>query len=164
MNEGVSLKADGIDGLNKAIARLTDPRKRQDLLEQIGAAGVSQTQQRFYDQSGPDGTPWIQSLRAKEQSGETLRLSGRLSSSFSFAATDQSVEWGTNVIYAGIHHFGGVIKPKTKKALAFKGANGKFSLVKQVTMPARPFLGLTDQNRSSISHIIEDWAQGAWAQ
>ncbi len=163
MAEAVSLKYEGDDLLNRAIGRLTDPAKKKDLLDQIGARGVSQTQQRFLDQKGPDGQPWKKSLRAIEQSGETLRHKNRLFSSFTFVATSSAVEWGTNVIYAGIHHFGGVIKPKSKKALAFRGANGRLNIVKQVTMPARPFLGLTDADRADIGEIVEDWAKGAWA-
>lgn len=159
----ITLKADGVDDLTNALKRLSDPVKRKDLLEQIGAAGVTQTQQRFLDQAGPDGQPWVQSLRAKEQSGETLRDTNRLFTSLTYAADDKSVEWGTNVIYAGIHQLGGIIKPKSKKALAFKGANGKSYVVKSVTMPARPYLGLSDQNRNAMRHVVHDWIKGAWA-
>lgn len=163
MADAVSLKFEGDDSLIRALGRLSDPAKKKDLLEQIGARGVFQTQQRFLDQKGPDGQPWKKSLRAIEQSGETLRHKNRLFSSFTFAATDSVVEWGTNVIYAGIHHFGGVIKPKSKKALAFKGSNGRLNIVKQVTMPARPFLGLNDADRTDITEIVDDWMKGAWA-
>ena len=163
MTASVSLNFKGDDILIRALGRLSDPAKKKDLLEQIGARGVFQTQQRFLDQKGPDGQPWKKSLRAIESSGETLRHKNRLFSSFTFAATASSVEWGTNVIYAGIHHFGGVIKPKNKKALAFRGAGGNLNIVKQVTMPARPFLGLTDADRADIAETYEDWMKGAWA-
>lgn len=160
----ITLKAESFDDLTSALKRLGDPARRKDLLEQIGAAGVMQTQQRFLDQAGPDGQPWVQSRRAKEQSGETLRDTNRLFTSLTYAADDKSVEWGTNVIYAGIHQFGGVIKPKSKKALSFKGANGKTYTVKSVTIPARPYLGLTDQNRNAMRDVVHDWMKGAWAK
>lgn len=50
---------------------------------------------------------------------------------------------GTSKVYARIHEFGGVILPKTKKALLFQvgkgqtGHYGRWVLVKSVVMPAR---------------------------
>jgi phage gpG-like protein len=46
---------------------------------------------------------------------------------------------GTNVKYAAIHNYGGVIKPKTKDLLRWKDAKG-WHAAKQVTIPKRPFL------------------------
>jgi phage gpG-like protein len=46
---------------------------------------------------------------------------------------------GTNVKYANIHNFGGVIKPKTKDLLRWKDDKG-WHAAKQVKIPARPFL------------------------
>lgn len=42
--------------------------------------------------------------------------------------------------YARIHEYGGVIVPKTKKSLRFKGKDGTYVFTKRVVMPARPFL------------------------
>ncbi len=48
--------------------------------------------------------------------------------------------WGSrDVAYALIHELGGVIKPVKAKALSFE-IDGEFVTVKQVTMPARPYL------------------------
>ena len=46
---------------------------------------------------------------------------------------------GSNVIYARIHEFGGVIKAKNAPYLMFKGEDG-WVRVKEVTIPARPYL------------------------
>jgi phage gpG-like protein len=46
---------------------------------------------------------------------------------------------GANLKYAAIHQYGGVIKPKVKKALSFK-VGGSFITVKKVTIPARPYI------------------------
>ncbi len=161
MDGGISLKIEGNDVLNSFFTHLTNTAARKDLLSSIGQEGVSLTQDRFQNQAGPDGTPWLQSLRAKLVSGQTLIKSNRLASSFTFAATDQAVEWGTNVIYAGIHQFGGIIKPKSKKALKFKGADGRIHTVKQVTIPARPFLGVTESDQKEFIEVFNDWLKGA---
>ena len=46
---------------------------------------------------------------------------------------------GTNVIYAAIHEFGGVITAKNKPMLVFK-INGQWIRKRSVTIPARPYL------------------------
>ncbi len=49
--------------------------------------------------------------------------------------------WGVrDVRYALIHELGGVIKPRTAKALAIPQDDGGVRLVKSVTIPARPYL------------------------
>lgn len=156
----ISVKVEGEAVLNSALNYLADPAKRKDLLEQIGALGVSQTQQRFIDQAGPDGQAWVQSRRAIDESGQTLQKSNRLFQSLTYAADKDGVEWGTNVLYASIHQFGGDIKPKTKKALMFK-IGGRMVMVKKVTMPARPYLGISDKNRAEIRDTVNEWMSGA---
>jgi HK97 gp10 family phage protein len=47
---------------------------------------------------------------------------------------------GTNVVYAAIHEFGGIIRARKAKALRFKTKDGKWHTVKSVTMPARPYM------------------------
>jgi phage gpG-like protein len=54
--------------------------------------------------------------------------------------TSASVDVGTNVIYAAIHEFGGIIKAKVAKYLCFMTDDGQWHKVKSVTMPARPFM------------------------
>jgi phage gpG-like protein len=46
---------------------------------------------------------------------------------------------GSPVVYAAIHEFGGVIRPKKAKFLSFQ-IDGKWIRTKQVTMPKRPWL------------------------
>ncbi|WP_230459860.1 phage virion morphogenesis protein, partial [Sansalvadorimonas verongulae] len=54
--------------------------------------------------------------------------------------------------------FGAVIKPVNKKALKFKGKNGPV-FAQQVTIPARPFLGIEDQQIQIIERTIDRWVQ-----
>jgi HK97 gp10 family phage protein len=45
-----------------------------------------------------------------------------------------------NLVYAAIHEFGGVIKPKNGSYLRFKTKDGNWVTTKEVTMPARPYM------------------------
>lgn len=156
---GVSLKIAGEQQLVDSLNRLASPEERVALMDGIGAYGVSSTHQRFLDKKGPDGQPWRESLRAKETGGQTMRHTARLFQSFSWAATKDSAAWGTSTVYAGIHQFGGDIFPKTKKALAFRLANGSFVMVRKVTMPKRPFLGVDAHDRTRIAGIAGAWGE-----
>lgn len=59
----------------------------------------------------------------KISGAQILQNIGRLVNSITFKTGNWQVQWGTNVIYAAIHHFGGMA-----------GRN------KKVTVPARPFI------------------------
>lgn len=76
-------------------------------------------------------------------------------SPYSIDKTDgDEVELGTNIIYAAIHNFGGVIVPRNKKALAFPGLHGTV-VVKKVTIPKRPFIGIGVEDEAKITEKIE---------
>lgn len=64
------------------------------------------------------------------------------------------VKVGPKVKYGAIHEFGGVIRPKRKKALRFM-INGEFVTVKSVRIPARPYMGPSLQkNLEAITKLI----------
>ncbi|WP_326522719.1 phage virion morphogenesis protein [Sphingomonas sp.] len=79
---------------------------------------------------------------AQGKSGAPLRDTGLLQRSISAKADGDGVTLGTNKIQARIHQFGGVIKPKKAKMLAFPGPTGEIIFAKKVTIPARPYLPL----------------------
>jgi phage gpG-like protein len=58
-----------------------------------------------------EGRPnkWKRSKRAENEGGKTLSLKGILQNSISYRITQQKITYTTNVIYAAIHNFGGVI-------------------------------------------------------
>lgn len=56
---------------------------------------------------------------------------------------------GSNVVYAAIHELGGVIRPRAARYLHFN-IDGEQKAVKQVDIPARPYL------RPSIEDNIDD--------
>jgi len=152
-----------IDGAESAIAALDGILQRasnpRGLFDNIGASLVASTQYRFETGKGPDGSPWPVSIRAAFEGGKTLLDSTRSLSSITHNATETFVEVGTNVIYAAIHQLCGVIRPVTAKFLFFK-AGGSFVTKSEVTIPARPFLGLDEDDKEEIVLIGEDWLKG----
>ncbi len=129
-------------------------RNAAPVMRDIAALGESATRLRFRLQRGPDGQRWKPSLRAQISGGNTLTKDGHLSGSISANAGRDFAEWGVNRIYAAIHQFGGTIRAKSAGALKFSLPGGGFAVVKAVRMPARPFLGVNDDDRSDILDII----------
>jgi len=147
--------------LQGALARLAERgEQRLGLMEQIGAALLLSTQMRFEAERGPDGNPWPPSIRALAEGGKTLRDDGQLVGSLTYSATNEGVEIGTNVIYAAIHQQGGTIKAKSADNLTFRIGDRWISKA-EVTIPARPFLGIDDDDMTEIAAILSDYLAGA---
>lgn len=182
----------GFDRLRRALPLGGDMTRP---MTSIGRVLKTAAQMRFRSTSGPDGREWLQSRRAREEGGQTLSLSRRLRNSLTYAATRDSVAVGTNVVYAAIHQFGGIIRAKSGPFLAIpitaaaraagsprnmqglaiaQSLKGQFMLVdsktgtvhfllrRQVTMPARPFLGVSSGDESSVLRVLQDHLEGAW--
>lgn len=116
-----------------------DSAKMQKFSRMAGAEMVYQTEERFANQHDLSRQPWLPSKRALEQGGKTLRDTSRLLSSLTYIALPDGVKWGTNVVYARMMHYGGT------KAM-FPHLWGD--------IPARPFLGMNDDDRASVLNII----------
>jgi len=147
-DQGLEAALNGLNGIFNA--------PLDDLSEGIGRLVQEQTRRRIADEkTAPDGTAW------KENAAQTSTLyaEGALYRSIDYEASPSSVKVGSALVYARIHQQGGKIEPKSAKALAFK-IGGQFRMVKSVTMPARPYLGLSADNRSEIVETTEDWLGG----
>jgi phage virion morphogenesis protein len=140
-----------LGGLQRLIAL---GRNAQPALKVIAELGVLSTRRRFKTETGPDGKRWKPSLRAQLSGGLTLRKDGHLDGSISAGAGTDFAEWGVGMKYAAIHQFGGVIRAKGG-ALKFALPGGGFAVVKAVTMPARPYLGVNDDDRRDILDVFE---------
>lgn len=157
------------EGLDAAIATLAAAGAFADDMtpahDQIGAAMVTSTQMRFEAQAGPGGSPWPPSLRARLEGGITLTKSGRLAQSITHQADPSGVEWGTDVVYAGVHQFGATITPTSAAALRFKLPGGLgWRSAKSVTIPQRAFLGVDAEDEAEILEILADFARGFGAE
>lgn len=151
MEIAVSQLEEAAAGLEKAFERLDN---RREITGAIGEIVRTATDMRFREQKSPDGRPWEPSLRARLTGGKTLSDTGQLRNSINYRADAAKVEIGANVVYARVHQYGGVIKAKNKPRLAFRLADGHFARPSQVTMPARPFLGVSQDDLDEIGEMI----------
>lgn len=147
----VALRED-IDTRLARLAEVTDDLT--PLMDEIGMAMVTSTQLRFESGTGPDGSRWLSSARAEAEGGQTLVKDGHLKDSISHNADADGVEWGSSRKYAAIHQYGGDIMPKSGKALVFQAGSGVV-FARKVTMPARPYLGLSVEDEQEIEAIAE---------
>ena len=134
------------------------------LHREIGEYIIDSTKERFRKGIAPDGTAWKKSARAESTGGKTLMDNRTLYNSFTYRASPNGVEVGTNVKYAKVHQgidkSGGevdeiIIKPKQAKALRFQ-ISGSWVIKKQVRIPARRFMGLNDNDTEEIVQIGKD--------
>jgi phage virion morphogenesis protein len=154
---GAGIRIDGEDAALGELGRLTERAGHaRGMYEIMGASLVVSTQRHFEEGRAPDGSPWPPSIRALVQGGKTLIDRGRLFGSMTFNAWDTGVEEGTNVVYAGVHQGGATITAKTAEGLRFK-IGEQWVTKKSVTIPARPFLGLDDDDERELIAIAEDW-------
>lgn len=135
-------------------------RDTTPVMRAIGTGLVSSTQERFDAGQDPDGAAWAAlnpTYAAGKRGPGILRESGMrggLQGSITYQAGRNEVRTGTNKIYAAIHQFGGVIKAKNGGALAFKMGN-RIVRTPSVTIPARPFLGISSDDRDMILDVVE---------
>ena len=158
--------------LTRAYAGLDDTT---DLMRDIGEILVDSTKARFAKGTAPDGSKWAPKSQTtlnrygarKSNRVDTRPLfgpTGLLSSQiFSDPGKDQ-VELGSNRIYAAAMQFGatkgsfGAYSGTDKNGRAFSGS------APWGNIPARPFLGISDEDRVNIVDQIAEYLSGAFGQ
>jgi phage virion morphogenesis protein len=115
---------------------------RAELLDIIGGLVEDQTRRRFLtEKSGPDGAawlPWSGPYAATRHGNQSLLIdTGRMEKSITHNIYADEVHIGTNLIYGATHQFG------SKK------------------IPARPFLGLSQDNVDEIQSVVDEYFTAA---
>lgn len=159
-------------GLGDRLARLSWERP----LRAIAVLLSADAKRNFEQGAGPDGAPWLplKKPRANSKGGDKpLRDSGILMGSLAGRGlhhvervTGSSLEWGTNADYAGLMNYGGTVhfpekrRGKGQKPWVFPGPNGPVFTRKikahSVTIPARPFIGLSERVLGYIDRLLAD--------
>ncbi len=130
----------GLEALQARLAKLSRLRK-QEVLDIVGEQVESQTRRRIQEEKkDPSGAPWpAWSARyaGRRKAGRTLLMNeDHLLDSITHLMVDRdSVEVGTNMIYAATHQFGD----------AERG------------IPARAYLGISDQNEKDLLRELDEY-------
>jgi len=144
----VNLTLQGIEGAARAFGQLADA----DLDALAFAAGqylAESTKERIDQGRAPDGnawTPWSAGYAQTRHNGHSLLIdSGALQDSIQNISSGLVVSVGAHVKQAAIHQFGG------------KAGRGR-----KVTIPARPYLGLSDHDRQAVESLIAERLAGVF--
>lgn len=158
----------GVNELGVAQVKLERLARRaadtHPLMDAIGESLESSTRLRFRNETGPGGQRWKPSLRARHEGGQTLTESRQLRDSITHEATRDTARVGTNVIYAGVHQFGATIRAKGgyngNGHLRFSIPGLGFRSPLEVVIPARPFLGIDQDDRDTIEDLVDGYLMG----
>lgn len=159
--------------LTRLVASVSNPRT---VLDEIGELLIDSTKARFATSTGPDGKRWAENsditilqylgrykgsfkknggLSAKGASrlggkkpliGESGSLSSQI---FKKVEGNNTLYIGSTMIYAAAQQFG------IKKGYA--GSNKRGSPIPWGDIPARPFLGISNEDRGMILDTISDY-------
>ena len=144
-NKPIEIKIDNKEVLTRLQELASRGENLRPLMKNIAGIMATATEDNFKDEGRPD--KWVdlsettkkQRQKIGKYPGQILQVSGQLASSVSTAYDNNSAIIGSNLTYAAIHQLGGQA-----------GKN------KKTTIPARPYLKLTDDNFEEIFESIND--------
>ena len=122
---------------------------KYDLLSQLSQSVVEQTRERFETKKAPDGHEWVGRSPAylkTDPPGSTLVRGGFLKESIASQIYSPEVAVvGSKLSYAKVHQYGG---------------RGEFN-GQGINIPARPYLGVSQENKATLRKIAEGWIRRA---
>lgn len=130
------------------------------VMAEIASEMLASTQRRFELGRSPSGAPWKPTRRG----GRMLWVTGRLMRSVYADVDGTAAVIGTGDVRAPWHQFGTrpyTIVPKTKRALSWPGAAHPVARVNHPGLPARPFLGISAEDRQMIVDVAADAVERA---
>lgn len=145
-NKPIEIKIDNKEVLTRLQELASRGENLRPLMKNIAGIMATATEDNFKEEGRPD--KWVdlsettkkQRQKIGKYPGQILQVSGQLASSVSTAYDDNSAIIGSNLAYAAIHQLGGQA-----------GKNKKTSI------PARPYLKLTDDYFEEILAEIENF-------
>lgn len=120
---------------------------RTGFYKNVGEHLIISTNERIADEIAPDGSAWAAlspvtlKARAKRGTGSTIyREYGDFIETINYEASDDNLIWGS---------------PDVRARIFQQGGNAGRNL--SVTLPARPYLGLSAEDEKIILEIAEDY-------
>lgn len=171
----ISVDLSDLERFSQQLGQFAQMDNLGELFGLLATEGESQTRRRIsVEKETPDGTPWqvwSDAYAATRHAGHSLlENQGELLDSLTSFADDESAVWGTNLIYAAAQQFGHnetVQVPSHQRTIT--QAFGKplpnpktinidaYSFEQNI--PARPYLGISDQNEQDLLAIGMEWLQ-----
>ncbi len=149
----ISIQVEGLVRLKQRLKATADKlQNMRQFWSSVGMYVQRQTiRERFNKEQSPEGQKWkplaesTKKKRLKRHKRGVMKIlhdTGALRRSIAYEAGNNSVKVGSVLKYARIHQFGGTIHFKKKRG--------------SVTIPARPFLGVTESEKK---HIVSMFGQ-----
>lgn len=119
-------------------------RMRMDrLLDVLGSEQESQSRRRIHEEkTAPDGTPWAEwsedYAARRPKRGGLLELDGGLVESIAYAIDGDALQVGSDLVYALVHQEGW----------------------EERNIPARPYLGVSDENLDDLGELVIRFIEG----
>ncbi|TCM84792.1 phage virion morphogenesis protein [Rhodovulum steppense] len=153
--------------LRTLVERMDNPA---GFYKQVGEEIVQSTQRNFASESAPDGTPWAahapSTIRQRIRRGQVpitkLRRNGfgqTLYNSLNARPSAEGVTVGTPMPYGAIHQLGGTIRREARTGRLFGRENVSVRAY-TITIPARPYLGLSAEDEEAIIELADAWLRG----
>ena len=143
----IELRLDDTDALRAFADLATAGADLSPVMQQIAGILADASEQAFADEVDPTtGEAWkslTDAYKAKRQekgyTGSILQMTGQLASSIQSDYGSDFAQVGSNKIYAAIHQHGGTPDMPARNA----------------AIPARPFLGASEQDREEIMDVLK---------
>lgn len=144
-----------VAALGELRRRGTDP---QPVLRGIGEYLLRVHEDRFARQVDPDGRPWAPlsesyKKRKARNPDKVLSLDGFLRR-LTYQVEPDGLSLGTNRVYGAVHQFGA--RKGEFGSGNFRTRRGSFA-IPWGDIPARPYLGINDENRNYIARDLIDY-------
>lgn len=156
--------------IQQALARLQSfVADLSPVMNEIGSRLLMSTQGRMLAGQSPDGTPFAprkaSTLKAYEKRGQRfgphpLWMEGDMHRQINFQFGPDFVSIGSNAIQAAVMQFGAQQGAFGARIGKDKRGRDHFHHIPWGDIPARPFLGVSEQDRSDILAIIGEALEG----
>ena len=148
--------------LGNLAAGLTD---MSPVMNEIGLFLVASTEKRFDDTEAPDGSQWAPRspvtlaiyARQKATFGPVLHKSGTLRQSIFHSYGPNEVTVGSNVLYSAVQQLGAAQGAFGASIGKNKKGRDHFHSIPFGNIPARPYIGLSESDRSGVLDIVGEW-------
>ena len=146
MSEPIEIKVDNKDVESRLLDLAKQSENLRPLMKNIAGVFAYSTEENFKNEGRPDKWTDLAESTKKQRTktghypGQILQVSGQLASSISTSYDNDSAIIGSNHDYAAIHQLGGQA-----------GKN------QSVTIPARPYLQLTEDDFEEIIQETEKY-------